>query len=172
MKTCDKCNINKSIEEFELGRRTCKKCRYRSHTQKRQERFQTRRNSGLCYYCGIGEPSNNTGLCESCYERFSYPATKVKYDYASFYKKYHKKLRNTCLDHYGHECACCGETIDQFLTFDHINNDGAKHRKEVGKGNYLYRWLIDNKFPNTFQVLCFNCNSGRQVNGGVCPHND
>jgi hypothetical protein len=23
---------------------------------------------------------------------------------------------------------------------------------------------------DTFQVLCFNCNIGRERNGGMCPH--
>jgi hypothetical protein len=27
-----------------------------------------------------------------------------------------------------------------------------------------------NGFPAGFQVLCFNCNQGRRLNHGVCPH--
>jgi len=73
--------------------------------------------------------------------------------------------------HYGGRCACCGEDRLQFLTIDHINGGGTKHRKEIGHGGHaVYRWLIRNDFPPDFQVLCFNCNDGRQVNGGICPH--
>lgn len=167
---CKTCNTDKPQEEFEPKRRVCKKCRYRSHVETRQKRFQKRRDLGTCYYCGTGEPSNGTGLCESCYQRFSYGVTKTKYEYADYYKKYHDKLKQQIFDHYGWTCVCCGETILRFLTIDHMNNNGKQHRKEVGGGNYLYRWLINNKFPEGFQILCFNCNSGRAANGGICPH--
>lgn len=36
----------------------------------------------------------------------------------------------------------------------------------------MYRWAILNGFPDELQLLCFNCNCGRQRNGGVCPHVD
>ena len=29
-------------------------------------------------------------------------------------------------------CACCNEAMIEFLSVDHINNDGAKHRKNLG----------------------------------------
>src|ERR1700690_1237472 len=31
----------------------------------------------------------------------------------------------------GYVCACCGEMEKAFLTLDHLNNDGNKHRKQV-----------------------------------------
>lgn len=72
-------------------------------------------------------------------------------------------------------CACCGETTITFLQIDHINNDGNKHRSVLcshngGGGPKTYRWLIRNHFPPGFQVLCANCNIGRYLNGGICPH--
>ncbi len=69
-----------------------------------------------------------------------------------------KQIRLQVLSHYSPElkCKCCGENHYEFLTIDHINNDGAEHRKEIG-GN-LYEWLISNNFPEGFQVLCYNCN--------------
>jgi hypothetical protein len=30
--------------------------------------------------------------------------------------------------------------------------------------------LRKNGFPEGFQVLCANCNIGRHINGGICPH--
>jgi len=66
------------------------------------------------------------------------------------------------------ECNCCGESEYDFLTIDHINGGGYKHKKEV-KG-HIEIWLIMNGFPDGFQVLCWNCNCGRHKNGGVCPH--
>jgi len=66
-------------------------------------------------------------------------------------------------------CACCGETMEAFLSIDHINNDGAEHRKGVNRRN-LYKWLKANNYPPGFQILCMNCNFGKARNGGVCPH--
>ena len=70
----------------------------------------------------------------------------------------------------GYKCACCGETEPRFLSLDHVNNDGNKHRKAIGGGSLIYRWLKVNGYPDTFQVLCMNCNFGKRMNNGVCPH--
>jgi len=79
-------------------------------------------------------------------------------------------LRDKVLTVYGAECACCGETEKRFLTVDHINNDGVVMRKVHGSGGNLYRWLIKNSFPAGFQTLCMNCNFGKALNKGICPH--
>lgn len=85
-------------------------------------------------------------------------------------------LRKQVIQHYGGECACCGENIFEFLAIDHINGGGIKHRKEVfgknwrtGTGQNMCRWLRKNGFPKGFQVLCHNCNSAKGFYG-QCPH--
>lgn len=72
----------------------------------------------------------------------------------------------------GWVCKCCGETEKSFLSIDHINNDGAKMRREGvhGVSNQFYRWLKKNGYPDGFQVLCMNCQWGKHINKGVCPH--
>ena len=87
------------------------------------------------------------------------------------------KLKNDVLNAYGTVCACCGEEDIRFLTVDHINNDGAAHRKSLtgtnkAAGHNIYRWLRQNNYPPGFQILCMNCNAGRHWNGGECPHKD
>ena len=74
--------------------------------------------------------------------------------------------------HGGPMCACCGEDSLLFLTIDHVNSDGAEHRRQVGgkSGKNLARWLGVHRYSEGFQVLCFNCSCGRARNGGVCPH--
>ena len=74
--------------------------------------------------------------------------------------------------HYGMKCACCGESQMMFLTIDHINNDGAEHRKKLKGigGSPFFEWLVRNNFPEGFQTLCRNCNWGKHVNHGICPH--
>lgn len=85
-------------------------------------------------------------------------------------KQYKLKLKIQVFTHYGLKCSCCGESGLEFLNIDHINNDGAQHRKEIGSGKHIYLWLIKNNFPSGFQTLCFNCNIGKYHNNGICPH--
>lgn len=67
----------------------------------------------------------------------------------------------------GYICRCCGETEPVFLCLDHINNDGAAHRKAV-RPESLYAWLRRNGYPPIMQVLCHNCNNAKKY--GECPH--
>lgn len=92
-----------------------------------------------------------------------------------YQREYSKKRRDLVFSEYGgYRCSCsgCNETNPKFLTLDYINNDGAAHRKQCGAGTGTYNWIIKNHFPPIFQVLCYNCNCGKNVNGGVCPHKD
>lgn len=79
------------------------------------------------------------------------------------------RRKHEIFEHYGNKCSCCGETEFLFLQLDHIDNDGSEHRKAV-KSNYIYAWVRKNNFPDTLQLLCANCNWGKQMNKGVCPH--
>lgn len=88
------------------------------------------------------------------------------------YRKRNQELRLKCLIFYSGnppECACCGEGHIEFLTIDHINNDGAEHRRQLGVGKSFYRWLIKENFPDGFRVLCYNCNCSLG-HYGRCPH--
>lgn len=90
-------------------------------------------------------------------------------------KQEHRRLKIEILSHYSRgkiKCICCNETQVLFLTIDHVNNDGNIQRSALGglSGQRFYEWLRINKFPEGFQVLCFNCNYGKFANGGICPH--
>jgi hypothetical protein len=63
------------------------------------------------------------------------------------------------------QCFMCGIDDMDLLCLDHIADDGAKHRKEnkFSGGDKLYKWIIDNKFPGGFQVLCWNCNAKKEI---------
>jgi hypothetical protein len=79
------------------------------------------------------------------------------------------KIKLEIIKEYGGKCACCEESSYQFLTIDHINNDGAEHRKTIKASNF-YSWLKNNNYPkNNFQLLCFNCNCAKHIYG-TCPH--
>jgi hypothetical protein len=81
--------------------------------------------------------------------------------------KHRYKLRQDILDGYRRKCACCGETEEAFLTIDHVNNNGAAHRRSV-KGENIYRSIRKNNYPPEYQLLCMNCNWAKRV--GECPH--
>jgi hypothetical protein len=84
----------------------------------------------------------------------------------------YKIRRNNIIQRYGGKCVCCGETNVKFLTLDHVNNDGYKLRKLLGTGKVQLGWIEHNNYPDTIQVLCYNCNCGRSQNCGVCPHKE
>lgn len=84
-------------------------------------------------------------------------------------KTYREKTREMVLAAYGGCCTCCGETENHFLSIDHINGGGNKHKKEINRSN-IYRWLVENNYPkDNFQILCFNCNMAKGF-WGICPH--
>ena len=83
-----------------------------------------------------------------------------------------QKLR--CYNHYSNyniNCNCCGERRIEFLSIDHIYDNGKERRKIHAHGRRLYSWIIRNNFPNEFQILCMNCNfaKGHDKNH-ICPH--
>jgi len=71
----------------------------------------------------------------------------------------------------GNVCNCPGCSVEEllFLNFDHINNDG---HLEVNRscGSNSARYILKNPDQTRFQLLCANCNHGKRMNGGVCPH--
>lgn len=80
------------------------------------------------------------------------------------------ELKEAAFAAYGSRCACCGEEQRAFLQFDHVADDGYEHRKTISPGSTFYRWLRKNGYPPSIQILCANCNQGKRLNRGVCPH--
>lgn len=138
----------------EKGRVRCTACRerHRKRDKLRTDKFGV---AGRCRSCGSVPEKGKT--CESCKKRARESSREAS-----------RRLRNEVLDAYGAACACCGETERVFLCIDHVNNDGAEHRKKVGSVG-VYRSIIKNNFPPEFQVLCWNCNMAKQILG-TCPH--
>lgn len=90
--------------------------------------------------------------------------------------RYRLKLKEQVFTHYAGnppKCQCCGEKERGFLTVDHINGGGQKAREISHSSTYMLRDIIRDNFPLSFQILCFNCNCGREHAGGkdkICPH--
>lgn len=155
----------------------CDLCNEKTKAE-RKVRYAKRKESNLCVNCGSSELYKGTTICKPCYFK------KKEYDNENrgrinkVTRNRTKRLKKEAIDAYGGKCGCCGETNIVFLTIDHINNDGAKHRRELsgkdkkgtGGGTVTYLFLKKNNYPEGYRVLCFNCNCGRNINGGICPH--
>lgn len=146
MKTCTQCGVAKELSEYYFRRyyaSECKEC-WKKRTRKR---YAEKRDEILAQ-----------GRIYASEKR--------------------ARIREATFAAYGgYVCACCGEKEKKFLTLDHIDNGGSKFRKSIsksGKGNtagvHTYQWLMRHGFPAGYQVLCMNCNYGKRMNNGVCPH--
>lgn len=132
--------------------------------------------------CGSKGPFfKNYRVCKECHKKTTYAWRRKNrerdraLDNARAKRK-HRENRAAALAAYGGKCACCGERHPAFLSIDHKNGGGNKHRrslsstgKMVGSSN-IYAWLVRNGFPDGFQVLCHNCNFAKSHNPGGCPH--
>lgn len=116
--------------------------------------------------------------CKKCYSQRKmdqynkYKTTKPWHEEKrlSYLKNAHKTKRELVLDHYGKICVCCGETREKFLTIDHTEPLGSKAKRSELKHTAIYAFLFRENFPEGFRVLCWNCNCGRAINSGICPH--
>ena len=126
----------------------------------------------ICKVCGIPKELNQ--FCDSANgsqgKQFCCKECRRKYQ-----KNYQRKVRQEAINAYGGRCSCCGETEVYFLAIDHIFGGGNRIQRERGeahRGGYnFYLQLKKLGYPQReYRVLCHNCNMGREVNGGVCPH--
>lgn len=155
----------------------------------------------ICRDCGEEKPrwKHQQNLCHDCYKLYlrNYNAKnneKSKADKrALYYRKrnedpewreserlrqieFHHRMRREVFEAYGGmKCACCGETEETFLTLEHINNDGAEHRRSLSQTGRkvtsgVWHWIRRNNYPPGFQVLCMNCNFSKFRNKGICAH--
>ena len=126
-------------------------------------RYWKAKESGKCVNCHSRKPEEGSLLCTKCHETRTKAINRVRYN-----------TKLSVIFHYGGKCACCGETEISFLSIDHINNDGKKHRMSLGlksAGTDFYQWLKKNNFPENLglQVLCANCHLSKTVLG-ECIH--
>ena len=114
-----------------------------------------RRARGVCVNCGCRPPDKPSGYCVVC--RATTQRRAQAYKLAAF-----EKLG-------GPICECCGESTVAFLTIDHVNDDGFK---EASGTSHYFAVVKGRRATTDLRVLCFNCNCGRKVNGGICPHQE
>ena len=123
--------------------------------------------------CHPDKPHLADGLCAGCYSKRRYeldPEAARRVANES-HQRMHRRNREEMLEAYGGKCACprCPETNPAFLTLEHINGDGAAHRKAVGRG-HAYADLRRRGWPKEgYTLLCMNCNFATR-GGKTCPH--
>src|SRR5258708_14392176 len=68
-------------------------------------------------------------------------------------------VRNAVFAAYGNKCACCSETIKEFLSVDHVNGGGGKKKKKI-LGVETFFYLVPGHWfpPDDFTVLFITCN--------------
>jgi len=125
----------------------------KSYKQRKEERIK----AGLCVHCN--NKTSGTLHCETCLEKSRVRMAKST-----------ARSKDETYTHYGGKCVCCGEPEKDFLCLDHKAGGGRKHRKSSRAP--IHVWARTNGFPDLLQLLCFNCNMGKELNGGICPHKE
>ena len=125
--------------------------------------------SKTCAQCGSESlpPSSTATYCKDCSRNRSLTASKLwRLNNPMKVKLSQMKVADAvkleAISHYGRDsqplCNSCGFSDIGALCLDHINNDGAEHRKTVRSGKETYAWAKRNNYPPIFQTLCANCN--------------
>lgn len=131
-----------------------------------------------CTKCGNKVRMKTKAACTVCLrEKAKKWAKKVGYRNRPYVKvakrlgamALRKKVRGLLFKRYGEKCERCAESRKPFLTIDHRKGGGTKERRS----QTFIKWansLLKGPKRRDIRVLCWNCNCGRQMNGGVCPH--
>lgn len=147
---CTRCGKNPLSTSTSCTR--CQTIRVEAHRSKAR----AWKAAGLCWQCGS----------EAFGRRRCIPCRKKEMEKNNLAIK---ATRRQVIEFLGNRCACCGETIWRFLQLDHSN--GKAHKRDVLNSlGALHRILKGER--TDIRVLCINCNLGRAMNGGVCPHEE
>jgi len=161
------CGVSTCGFTAEPGRKMC-----RAHLDVLKARSarcrEDRRASGSCPGCGRVPPDTEKKYCAACAQE-KRASTSPEQQSASYRSRHIRRKDAAYAAYGGYACACCGESEPCFLSLDHVDGGGHRHRKSV-PGSDIYKWLEQHGYPPGFQVLCMNCNHGRARNGGECPH--
>lgn len=175
-KTCVDCKEEKFLKEYSMYksgnkvyyRTRCKECypSYKATLPPSTARADLYGDTIVCIKCNREKPK--TDFYWNTTSGYINKKCKICFDSNNRLKERIKSKREKAIKAYGGLCVCCNESENIFLTFDHINNDGAKHREDIRPGWSFYKWLEENSYPDTIQILCFNCNWAKHRGG--CPH--
>jgi hypothetical protein len=133
VKTCKKCGETKLLDAF---------CKSKNGAQGRNSICRK------CAYHRLKEWRANNPEPRHQQSKRRHRTDRHKWYNREYQNRWRAALRAEVLEAYGRCCACCGESMPEFLTVDHIHNDGKEHRKEISTGSQtLYSWLKKHGFP-------------------------
>lgn len=179
---CTACGASKSPDDFRLRKKrgktvrstTCRPCERaynrRYHERNRESILKKRRETikpdRVCSLCLVFKPSQEyrkrASRCRECQavDDKNYHASR-RDTRNNLAKERVRRIVSGVLDILGRHCTGCGETEEEFLTVDHVNNDRQSERRP----NSLV-WKADIisgvKDLSDYRVLCRNCNEARQ----------
>ena len=174
-KKCTKCEIEKSLLDYYADKQKADKKTSVCKSCINERQAITRKNPKYMYRF-----RKYQGVWMKKYRRT--PKYKLWRAKSEVVRKEKAKLtKQQVMNYYGGKCACCGISEICFLSIDHINNDGFKEKDRLNcrtgekirnryTGGQLYNRIIKNNYPKDLQIHCFNCNTAKQHNGGICPH--
>lgn len=163
---CKRCEENPRIE----GRVWCGGCSSYMQAAKAKNRAKPKP-AGTCNITDCRNPADG-GLksCSACRDRIREYERANRTEVQWRARQTRRRRRVAVFEVYGGTvCSCCGEDNYEFLTIDHVNGDGAHHRRSFTGTKDIYTWLKQNNFPPGFRVLCMNCNFALGYHG-YCPH--
>jgi hypothetical protein len=151
-KKCPQCGISKDLSQYSKGTCMCKSCK----SEKNKAHMKVIRSNP--------EKLSRHRAVHNKWQQTS----KGKKTLSEYFKGYRRETKAIVIENYGGKCNCCGTTVLEFLTIDHINGGGRAHRKTIS--GHIYRWLINNNFPkDDYQLLCMNCNSAKGLYNLTIP---
>lgn len=134
---CIDCGCNRYFSKYEVAR--------------------GRHNTTRCRLCATKEYYKNkpkrTKEQKAAYMREYYQRRKAELD--TYTAEWRERKRVQLIQQLGGKCGKCGESDPIVLDFDHINDDGAEHRRATRKRNVVF--LVADP-ERQFQLLCKNCN--------------
>ncbi len=157
---CKKCREAKHSEALVKGYKACSLC----ENEQPLDNFGKTKNvkSGIRSYCKSCEKAEreiyNTNNKELIQQRRSTPEARRK-AFITTHKR-RKKIKRIVTHHYSNGTMCClhcGYDKLDALSIDHINDNGAEHRKNDPNAQHLSEYLYANDFPEGYQILCMNC---------------
>ena len=188
-RTCTQCSEPKGLSEFYFNKAAnryqseCRKCQ-----NKRSAAYRAIHKERLAEKNRVWQQNNRDKL-KAAQERWKAKNPDLARQRAAEWyrenrdmvrareRERYRELKDQVYAAYGNRCACCGETEPMFLSIDHVHNDGNERRKALrygfgrrAGGVRLYTTIAELGFPDTYQILCMNCNWGKARNDGVCPH--
>lgn len=118
-----------------------------------------------------------TRMCATCWKKRDkvYQHRRNRSDKARLRsRRYNQRVKLKVLSHYSPTLLCqcslencwhgnqpCPVSDIRALSIDHVGGGGRRHMQVIKGEEYgssFYRWLIAQRFPGGYQVLCVNCN--------------